>query len=253
MRSALRYLPLIIFFTMIGHISVAAEGLPRGFVYLRDVDLTIRQDMRYNGKHNFIGRPIEGYDASECILTNSAAVALKNAQTQLATKQLSLLMWDCYRPVRAVRDFVNWSRLPKETEMKAEFYPRTDKANLFSSGYITSHSRHSRGSTVDLGIVPANSNVNTTSTAEMIPCTKTDVVRPNEGTIDFGTAYDCFDALSNINSPNISKVAHDNRLMLRALMQSVGFISYDREWWHFELRSQPFSEEFNFRIVPRHD
>ncbi len=34
--------------------------LPEGFVYLVDVDPTIRQDVRYAGKHNFVGRPIKG-------------------------------------------------------------------------------------------------------------------------------------------------------------------------------------------------
>ena len=73
----------------------------------------------------------------------------------LAEQKLSLIVWDCYRPKRAVDDFLNWSRDPAHAEMKAEFYPRTDKQNLFALGYLATRSAHSRGSTVDLGIVPS--------------------------------------------------------------------------------------------------
>ena len=36
---------------------------------LRDIDPTIVQDIRYAGSHNFVGRPIRGYLAAECILS----------------------------------------------------------------------------------------------------------------------------------------------------------------------------------------
>src|SRR5271154_2654469 len=134
--------------------ALAGSALPRGFVYLRDIDPTIVQDIRYAGSHNFVGRPIKGYLAPECILSASAANALKAVQAMLAEKKLSLIVWDCYRPKRAVDDFLQWSRDPAHAEMKAEFYPRTNKAKLFALGYLATRSAHSRGSTVDLGIVP---------------------------------------------------------------------------------------------------
>ena len=135
---------------------LAGSALPRGFVYLRDIDPTIVQDIRYAGSHNFVGRPIKGYLAAECILSVSAANALEKVQRMLAEKKLSLIVWDCYRPKRAVDDFLRWSRDPAHSEMKAEFYPRTDKQNLFALGYLARRSAHSRGSTVDLGIVPGD-------------------------------------------------------------------------------------------------
>ena len=135
---------------------MAGSALPKGFVYLRDVDPTIVQDIRYAGSHNFVGRPIKGYLAAECILSAGAANALKGVQKMLAGKKLSLIVWDCYRPQRAVDDFFRWSRDPAHSEMKAEFYPRTDKRELFALGYLAARSAHSRGSTVDLGIVPSD-------------------------------------------------------------------------------------------------
>src|SRR3984957_1843756 len=138
--------------------ALAGSTLPKGFVYLRDVDATIVQDIRYAGSHNFVGRPIRGYRAAECILSVSAANALEGVQRKLAEKKLSLIVWDCYRPKRAVDDFFQWSKDPTHAEMKAEFYPRTDKAMLFALGYVARRSAHSRGSTVDLGIVPSASS-----------------------------------------------------------------------------------------------
>ena len=52
---------------------LAYAGLPSGFVYLKDVDPSIQQDIRYATAHNFIGHPIAGYPAGECILTKPAA------------------------------------------------------------------------------------------------------------------------------------------------------------------------------------
>src|ERR1700688_757541 len=135
--------------------ALAGSVLPKDFVYLRDIDPTIVQDIRYAGSHNFVGRPIRGYLAAECILSVSAANALETVQRKLTEKKLSLIVWDCYRPERAVEDFLQWSKDPTHFEMKAEFYPRTDKEKLFALGYLARRSAHSRGSTVDLGLVPS--------------------------------------------------------------------------------------------------
>jgi D-alanyl-D-alanine dipeptidase len=40
-----------------------AQSLPGGFVYLRDVDPSIIQDIRYASSNNFVGRPLAGYGA----------------------------------------------------------------------------------------------------------------------------------------------------------------------------------------------
>jgi D-alanyl-D-alanine dipeptidase len=134
--------------------SATARDLPEGFVYLRDFAPTIRQDLRYYGSHNFIGRPIPGYLAPECILTAPAAHALAAVQADIAPSNLSLVVYDCYRPQRAVNDFVSWGQNAADQAMKAEFYPRVDKADFVKLGYVADKSSHTRGSTVDLAIVP---------------------------------------------------------------------------------------------------
>jgi D-alanyl-D-alanine dipeptidase len=124
--------------------ALAGSGLPKGFVYLRNIDPTIVQDIRYAGSHNFVGRPIRGYLAAECILSGSAANALETVQRMLTEKKLSLIVWDCYRPKRAVEDFFQWSKDPTHSEMKAEFYPRTDKKTCSLLG-LSQNDRLTRG------------------------------------------------------------------------------------------------------------
>src|SRR5437764_9724304 len=87
-----------------------AQSLPGGFVYLRDIDPTIIQDIRYAGSNNFVGRPLAGYQAAECVVKREVAMALRRIQDLLAPQKLSLKMFDCYRPQRAVADMVAWSR-----------------------------------------------------------------------------------------------------------------------------------------------
>src|SRR5262245_6561900 len=88
--------------------GVAQEGpaLPASFVYLRDVDPTIMQDIRYATDNNFTGRRVTGYDAPECLLQKSTATALAKVQSDLKTQGMSLKVYDCYRPQRAVGTFV---------------------------------------------------------------------------------------------------------------------------------------------------
>src|SRR5208282_2498122 len=83
----------------------AAASLPAGLVYLRDVDPSIVQDMRYAGLDNFTGRALPGYDAAECVLRREAAEALARVQRDLAAQNLGLKVYDCYRPTRAVAAF----------------------------------------------------------------------------------------------------------------------------------------------------
>jgi D-alanyl-D-alanine dipeptidase len=233
--------------------AVAAK-LPKGFVYLADVDPAIRQDIRYAGSHNFTGKPVQGYLANECVLTERAARALSQVQADLAAKKLSLIVWDCYRPARAVREFLLWSRLPQDIRMKAEFFPNTNKAQLFALGYLASRSAHSRGSTVDLGIVPADLPALPAydPTTPLKSCTAARAERFEDGTIDLGTGQDCLDPLASPSSPNVTGEATSNRKLLQQSMRRFGFNPYSREWWHFELADEPFPRQnFDFPIVAR--
>jgi D-alanyl-D-alanine dipeptidase len=237
-------------------INIFANDLPKDFVYLKDVDPTILQDIRYAGDHNFIGRPIRGYHAAECILTQQAAYALKKVQAELLPSGYSLKVFDCYRPKMAVSDFIQWSKQLNQQQMKAEFYPRVDKADFFKLGYVAARSGHSRGSTVDLTIVPVpTSDQETFQTNQpLVACYAPYNKRFRDGSIDMGTGFDCMDELSHPLDQAINPQAYRNRMKLRNIMEQYGFVPYFAEWWHFTLKDEPFPHTyFNFAVNRRVD
>src|ERR1700749_3605710 len=124
---------------------------PGGFVYLRDIDPTIIQDIRYATSNNFVGHPMAGYRAGECVVKREVAFRLKAIQQKLAKRKLSLKMFDCYRPARATADMLAWSRDGKDTGRR--FNPSFNKADLFRLGYISPYSQHSTGGALDLTLV----------------------------------------------------------------------------------------------------
>ena len=251
MRAKL--LALLFFILLVpAHAAQEQTGLPAGFVFLRDVAPNIVQDIRYHGWHNFLGRPVKGYEAAECILTMDAAHALKAVQEELNASGLGLKVYDCYRPQRAVGDFVAWSKNPKDQAAKAEFYPNVDKKDFFELGYVAKKSGHSRGSTVDLTIVPwPHKTAETFSPGQsLMPCTAPYGERFVDGSIDMGTGFDCMDERSHSLADSVPLVARENRLRLRKIMEKHGFSPYEFEWWHFTLKNEPFPDTyFDFPVT----
>ena len=135
--------------------AAVAQVPPAAFVDAATVVPALIVDMRYAGAHNFVGRPIPGYDAARCWLTQPAGAALAEVARDLAPRGLVLKVFDCYRPARAVASFMRWARDLNDTAGKAEFYPQIDKRTLFRDGYIAARSGHSRGSTVDITLAEA--------------------------------------------------------------------------------------------------
>jgi len=204
-------------------LGVRADASPRSATLIDAATVVpgLVVDMRYAGSPNFVGRPIDGYQAPRCLLTQPAANALAEVARDLAERGLLVKVFDCYRPVRAVADFVRWARNWRDQEAKAEFYPDVDKRTLFRDGYIAAHSGHSRGSTIDMTLVRA------------------------DGTeLDMGTSFDFFSPKSWTAASNITVEQHTSRMRLAAAMQRRGFRGYPKEWWHFTLRNEPFPDTY---------
>lgn len=230
---------------------VGAAPLPTGFVYLRDVAPEIAQDMRYAGPYNFTDRPVPGYEAAECVLARQAAEALASVQAGLTAQGYGLVVWDCYRPDRAVKHFAAWARNKRAGLFKPVFYPDIAKADLHRLGYIAHRSAHSRGSTVDLGLVRTGETPVTPSMDDLRACDAPRDSRPRETTVDMGTNFDCFSDQSGLDA-RLPMDVWDNRDLLSTAMSEAGFRGYSKEWWHFRLRDEVFpGRQFDFVIGPR--
>lgn len=228
--------------------------MPENFVYLRDIDPTILQDMRYAGSGNFTGAPVPGYEAGECVLVRPAAEALAAVQADLRAKGLTLKVYDCYRPARAVASFVDWAKEPDDPAAKTTYYPNLPKTALFPD-YIATRSGHSRGATVDLTLVPITSEPQSPAEAESAApqsCTAPQQGRATDGSLAMGTSFDCFDVKANTTAPGLSQEQQDNRATLLNAMQARGFKNYPFEWWHYTLAPEPYPDTiFDFPIAPR--
>ncbi len=222
----------IILFSLLSFTTFSDKptGIPplnKDFVYLKDFIPNLRSDIRYFGSNNFIGKPIDGYNAPKLILSKEAAIALKKVQDELERIGFGLLIFDAYRPQQATEHFVRWANDKDDTLMKIQFYPNIDKKDLFSEGYISVKSGHSRGSTVDLTIVSLKTR----------------------HILNMGSPYDLFDERSNVEYTKITKNQRALRLLLKRRMEKHGFKSYEKEWWHFTLKNEPFPDTyFDFPI-----
>lgn len=221
---------LFVLFTIIFLVAFSkkqANKIAKGFVDVSQIIPNLKMDLRYATSHNFIGKRIDGYKKQKCFLTKEAALALKNVQEQLEEQGMCLFVYDSYRPKKAVNHFVRWARNLNDTLMKNEFYPNVNKRDLFKLGYISSKSRHSSGSTIDLTIFSDEIG---------------DV-------IDMGSEYDFFGKESWVKYKQLTAQQLENRKLLQTVMLENGFRSYPQEWWHFTLRYEPYrNAAFNFDV-----
>jgi D-alanyl-D-alanine dipeptidase len=229
-----------------------AQTLPGGFTYLREIDPAILQDMRYAGSNNFMGRPLAGYGAAECIVKRDVGLALKRVQAELGPQNLSLKMLDCYRPVRASHDMVVWAKNGRETAAERRYNPACSKKDLFRLGYIAGHSGHSTGAAVDLTLVDrkADNSQAFDPNRTYADCTAPAAARAPEGSVDMGTGYDCSDLKGHTEASSITQRQRRWRKLLVAAMAGQGFVNYAKEWWHFSLPGSG-GGAYDFPIVPR--
>lgn len=198
--------------------SGAADAQAAGMVDVATLAPGIRFDMRYADSANFVGAPIRGYEAPRCFLLRPVAEALARVQAAVVARGQSLVVFDCYRPVRAVQHFVAWSRDLGDQRTKAEYYPRLDKTALLGD-YIAETSGHSRGATVDLGLL----------TCADSHCQE----------VDMGTPFDLFDPRANTASQEVTPMQQANRRKLLEAMRAAGFVNYPMEWWHYTFQPEP--------------
>ncbi len=194
--------------------------IPQGFVYIADVIPDPVFDIRYATSYNFVGTPIDGYHAPKPVLTREAAAALAQAAKDLRKQGYRILVYDAYRPQKAVTHFVRWINDPEAAGVKA-FFPNLTKGDLLKGRYIDARSGHSRGSVIDLTLA-----------------------RMDGTPVDMGGTFDLFDEVSHPNATQITPEQRRNRLILKEAMEKAGFVQLDTEWWHFRLKDEPYPDTY---------
>ena len=177
-------------------------------------------DIRYYSSNNFTGNTINGYKAPRAYMTKKALAALAKAAADLRAQGYRLLIWDAYRPQKAVDNFVAWINNPNDPGDKT-FYPTLEKSDLLAGNYIMAKSGHTRGSTVDLTLITKDG-----------------------GFVDMGGTFDLFSEISHPDYKKISKKQKKNRKILRNAMIKAGFNPLDSEWWHFTLKDEPYKDTY---------
>ena len=165
-------------------------------VELVKLDPTIKLDVRYATKNNFLGKPV--YKQARAFLQRPAAEALARANQKLRTQGFGLVVFDGYRPWSVTKAF--WDATPADKKIFV-----ADPAQ---------GSRHNRGCAVDLSMF----DLKTGKLVQM----------PSE--------YDEMTERSHINYECGSAEAKRLRGILKAAMEAEGFAVYEPEWWHYDYK-----------------
>lgn len=207
---------------MSGQASPRQTGLPDGFVYVDAVVPGLIVDLKYCTADNFLGEPVDGYQAPRVIASEPATRALEGVQDELSAFGLTLWIFDAYRPQRAVDHFIRWAADDTDLATQPRFYPDRRKDQLFDEGYLSRRSSHTRGSTFDLTVA----------------------TRADRTPLDMGTAFDFFGPQSWPDWTGATRAQKNNRLLLRGIMGKHGFQPLEYEWWHFTLADEPFPDTY---------
>ncbi|MBL8961324.1 MAG: serine hydrolase [Gemmatimonadetes bacterium] len=165
-------------------------------VELAPLDPTIKLDVRYATRDNFLSVPV--YTQARAFLQRPAAEALVRAHRALRAQGFGLLIHDGYRP---------WY----VTKM---FWDGTPEANHVFVADPSRGSRHNRGCAVDLTLYDLATG------------------RP----VRMTGGYDEMSDRSYPDYPGGTARQRELREILRTAMEAEGFLVYEAEWWHFDYK-----------------
>lgn len=200
---------------------------PSDIINLQDLIPNLEVYLAYATNDNFTGQIIPRYQQQIAFLTKVAADKLKIVQDDLEKYGMGLKVFDSYRPRSSVLWLQNnWRYQEENPKIRQRFYPDLTKEDLFVIGYIATRSSHSRASTIDLTIIDLNSKQE----------------------LDMGTEFDFFGDKSHTAHPQLTLEQKKNRLLLKSLMETNGFINYCHEWWHYRLDNEPYNDCLDFPV-----
>lgn len=190
--------------TAYAQVSTLADKMKRlGLIELSSLDSSFIIDLRYATSNNFAGKNMYG-KFKQAFLVKDAARSLLKAQKALQRIDVrySIIIYDAARPRTAQQAM--WDAV--KGTVGEQYVAPPGKGGP-----------HNFGVAVDVGLA-----------FDGVP-------------LDMGTEFDSFNTASHITDEEalvaekkISPEALKNRRLLRKAMTDAGFLTYRREWWHFE-------------------
>ena len=178
--------------------SLKTDSLKK-MVELKTIVPNIQYDLRYSTTNNFMHQQLYK-NGSRTYLRLVVAMALARVQQELNAKDLSLKIWDAYRPYSVTERM--WEMI------KDERYVADPKKG----------SGHNRGIAVDLTIID----------------------RSTGKELDMGTGFDNFTDTAHQDFKQLSSEILANRALLKTVMERNGFVAMETEWWHFFWNNSDF-------------
>jgi len=175
-------------------------------VQITEKDFDIILDLRYSTNRNITGKPFS--ENSLCHLHKDAILPFKKAIILAKNLGYKFKVWDCYRSFETQKKGFNWNQ---------KNFPNSIIFSHPKTGLCT----HCRGIAIDLTLVCKDGKE-----------------------LNMGTDFDDLTEKAYIIYDGISDEIKANRLILKKIMETAGFISIKNEWWHFNL---PKAE--NYRII----
>lgn len=178
-------------------------------IRLLDLDKDFIIDLKYATCDNFTGQQV--YASDECWIDANTAKLLIKARDIFKKDGYRVKIWDAYRPIRAQKRF--WEIMPDD-----EFVARPPDMAKITRFRPT----HMNGMCVDITITDMEGNE-----------------------VEMPSPFDTLDETASLSCPSNSEESVKNGTYLKEVMESVGFLAYESEWWHFydiTTEPEPFSD-----------
>lgn len=166
-------------------------------VKLVEVDNEFIICLKYATSDNFTGQKI--YNSDECWIDRHTAEILIKAKNIFKTAGYRVKVWDAYRPISVQAKF--WEIMPNNDFVARP--PDMSKIKDFKPS-------HMNGLCVDITLTDLEGN---------------DITMPSE--------FDDMTERASLKCEKTSEEGRQNAVYMKEVMESVGFLSYENEWWHF--------------------
>ena len=185
---------MLILLTQLLETSYAETSVKHDLIEIQKSDPSIKLDIRYATKNNFLGRPV--YKLAKAYLQKEVAEDLIKANKEFKKYNYAIIVFDGYRPHSVTKLF--WD----ETSEEKRIFVADPKIG----------SIHNRGCAVDLALYELMSGK----------------------VIKMPSEYDEFTERAYPSYKDAGREEKRNRDFLIKVMENHNFTVHSREWWHYD-------------------